>query len=161
MKKEYPNAVEFPKTKGFFGVGIENARQTQNIGTIWRSAQIMGADFIFVIGKPYQRMKTDTIAAYKHIPLFYFETFQDFYRSLPKESKLIGVELDENSIPIAGFAHPHQAVYLLGSEFSGLTEEAKHHCHRIVQLPGKLSLNVSVAGSIIMYDRLMKNTYVH
>lgn len=86
MKKEYPNAVEFPKTKGFFGVGIENARQTQNIGTIWRSAQIMGADFIFVIGKPYQRMKTDTIAAYKHMPLFYFETFQDFFRLCRKKA---------------------------------------------------------------------------
>ncbi|RST27611.1 RNA methyltransferase [Chryseobacterium lacus] len=159
MKKEYPNAVRFPETKGYFGIGIENAKHTQNIGTIWRSAQIMDADFIFVIGKHYQRMKTDTMAAYKHIPLFYFETFQDFYRSLPKESRLIGIELDENSIPVSEFTHPKQAVYLLGSEFSGLTEEAKQKCETIVQLPGKWSMNVSVAGSIIMYDRLMKNTF--
>lgn len=50
MIKNYPNAVDFSKTKGYFGIGIENALQTQNIGTIWRSAQIMGADFIFIIG---------------------------------------------------------------------------------------------------------------
>lgn len=154
--KDYPNSKEFPKTKGFFGIGIEAAMQTQNIGTIWRSAQIMGADFIFVIGGQYKRMKTDTIAAYRHIPLFYFENFQDFFKSLPLESKLIGVELDERSIPISDFKHPNQAVYLLGSELKGLSDEAKKHCHQIVQLPGTLSLNVSVAGSIMMYDRLMK-----
>ena len=48
--KDYPNAIDYPKTKGFFGIGIESGMQTQNIGTIWRSAQIMGAAFIFVIG---------------------------------------------------------------------------------------------------------------
>ena len=154
--KDYPNAIDYPKTKGFFGIGIETAMQTQNMGTIWRSAQIMGADFIFVIGGQYKRMKTDTIASYRHIPLFYFETFEDFYKSLPMESKLIGIELAENSIPISDFKHPNQAVYLLGSELKGLSEDAKNHCDQIVQLPGKLSLNVSVAGSIVMYDRLMK-----
>ena len=159
MTKNYPNAVDFPKTKGYFGIGIENAMQTQNIGTIWRSAQIMRADFIFIIGGNYKRMKTDTIAAHRHIPLFYFENFQDFYKSLPFESKLIGVELDEKSIPISEFKHPKQAVYLLGSEKTGLSEEAKNKCHLLVQLPGRLSLNVSVAGSLLMYDRLMKPTF--
>lgn len=159
MIKNYPNAIDFPKLKGYFGIGIENAMQTQNIGTIWRSAQIMGADFIFIIGGNYKRMKTDTIAAHCHIPLFYFENFQDFYKSLPYESKLIGVELDEKSIPVSEFKHPKQAVYLLGSEKTGLSEEAKNKCHLLVQLPGKLSLNVSVAGSLIIYDRLMKTTF--
>lgn len=159
MIKNYPQAVDFPKSKGYFGIGIENALQTKNIGTIWRSAQIMGASFIFVIGGTYRRMKTDTIAAHRNIPLFYFETFQDFYASLPFESKLVGIELDEKSIPVAQFKHPHQAVYLLGSEKTGLSEEAKANCHLIVQLPGKLSLNVSVAGSLIIDDRLMKTVY--
>lgn len=154
--KSYPNAQPFPKIKGFFGIGIEAAMQTHNIGTIWRSAHIMGADFIFVIGGQYQRMKTDTLASFRHVPLFYFETFQDFYKSLPKESKLVGIEFDERSTPISAFRHPAQAVYLLGSELKGLSEVAKSHCDHIVQLPGELSLNVSVAGSIIMYDRLMK-----
>lgn len=157
--KEYPNAFPYPKTKGFFGIGIENVRSTKNIGTIWRSAHIMGADFIFVIGESYKRMRTDTMASYRQIPLFYFETFQDFYRSMPMESKLIGVELDEKSIPITSFNHPKRALYLMGSEFYGLTDEAKNHCDKIIQLPGLLSLNVSVAASVVIYDRLMKKEY--
>ena len=51
MIKSYPNAIDFPKTKDYFGIGIEHALKTQNIGTIWRSAQIMGADFIFIMAE--------------------------------------------------------------------------------------------------------------
>lgn len=154
--KSYPNTYPFPATKGFFGIGIENVMSTKNIGTLWRSAQIMGADFIFVIGESYTRMKTDTIAAHRQIPLFHFKCIDSFLISLPLESKLVGVELDTKSIPVTEFKHPHRAVYLLGSEGAGLSAHAIQCCHTIVQLPGNLSLNVSVAGSIILYDRLMK-----
>lgn len=33
---------------GFFGIGIENMKSAMNIGTLWRSAINLGADFIFV-----------------------------------------------------------------------------------------------------------------
>ena len=52
-----------------------------------------------------------------------------------------------------------KSIYLLGTEKTGLSEEAKNNCHFLVQLPGKLSLNVSVAGSLAIYDRLMKTTF--
>ncbi|WKS95431.1 RNA methyltransferase [Riemerella columbina] len=153
---DYPNAYPYPKTKGFWGIGIENVRSTKNIGTIWRSAYIMGANFIFVIGESYKRMRTDTIAAYRQLPLFHYDTLEEFYRAMPMESQLIGVELDERSVPIVDFKHPKRALYLMGSEFYGLSDEAKGYCDHIVQLPGTLSLNVSVAASLVMYDRLMK-----
>ena len=54
-------------------------------------------------------------------------------------------------------AHPERAVYLLGSETDGLSPEALEHCADVVQIPGEFSLNVSVAGSIVLYDRLLKN----
>ena len=159
MQKIFPNAIEFPKTKGFFGIGIENGQGTRNVGTIWRSAQIMGANFMFTIGGRYNRMKTDTMAGYRTIPMFEFDTLDEFYRALPKESKLIGVELDERSVPIAEFKHPKRAVYLLGSEGLGLSQEAMALCHQIVQLPGTHCMNVSVTGSLIIYDRLMREGY--
>ena len=36
-------------------------------------------------------------------------------------------------------------------------QEALEHCADVVQIPGEFSLNVSVAGSIVLYDRLLKN----
>ena len=47
--------------RGFFGVGIENTKTHQNIGTLWRSASIMGASFMFTIGKRYKKQASDTM----------------------------------------------------------------------------------------------------
>ena len=117
----------------------------------------MGADFMFVIGERYEYMKTDTMKSWKHIPLFYFKTIELFLETLPKDSKLIGVELDENSVPISSFKHPQRAIYLLGAEDKGLSKTALEKCDTIVQLPGQFSLNVSAAASIVLYDRYLKN----
>ena len=86
-------------------------------------------------------------------PLFEYESFGQFYSSLPKDARLVGIELDERSVPLAGYRHPERAV----SETDGLSPEALEHCADVVQIPGEFSLNVSVAGSIVLYDRLLKN----
>jgi tRNA G18 (ribose-2'-O)-methylase SpoU len=75
---------------------------------------------------------------------------------MPYDCQLIGIELDDKSEPIETFKHPERCIYLLGAEDHGLTKEAINKCHKIVQLPGDYCMNVSVAGSIIMYDRNFK-----
>ena len=144
------------KQRGFFGVGIQNTKTVQNIGTLWRSASIMGASFMFTIGSRYKKQASDTMKSWKHIPLYNYETFEEFYKSLPYDCQLIGVELDEKSIPVKQLIHPERCVYLLGAEDSGLSREALDKCHKLVQLPGDYCMNVAVAGSIIMYDRISK-----
>jgi tRNA G18 (ribose-2'-O)-methylase SpoU len=44
-------------------------------------------------------------------------------------------------------------VYLLGAEDHGMTKKAMEKCHHLVKFKSEKSLNVSVAGSIILYDR--------
>lgn len=75
---------------------------------------------------------------------------------LPKDTQLIGVELTEDACDIAEFNHPKRAVYLLGAEDTGLPEDILAQCHTIIRLPGKYSMNVSTAGSLVMYDRYIK-----
>lgn len=140
-------------TRGFFGIGIENTKTVQNIGTLWRSASILGASFIFTIGERYKKQSSDTMASWKHIPLFNYQNFDDFYRAIPFSCQLIGVELDKNSIPIKDFKHPERCIYLLGAEDIGLSKKAIEKCHTLIQLPGEYCMNVAVAGSIVMYDR--------
>lgn len=143
--------------RGYFGIGIQNGKTIQNIGTLWRSAKILGASFIFTIGKRYKKQASDTLKSHRHIPLYHYETFEEFFKTLPYGCQLVGVEIALRSALIKDFKHPSQCVYLLGAEDSGLTSEAIDKCHKIVQLPGDFCLNVSVAGSIVMYDRLIKN----
>lgn len=142
--------------RGFFGIGIENTKTHQNIGTLWRSASIMGASFMFTIGNRYKKQPTDTMQSWRHIPLYNYESFEVFYKSMPYDCQLIGIELDERSVPVSEFKHPERCIYLLGAEDNGLSKEALIKCHHLVQLPGDYCMNVSVAGSIMMFDRNSK-----
>ena len=142
--------------RGYFGIGILNGKIIENIGTLWRSANIFGAAFIFTIGSRYKKQASDTMQTWRHIPLYHYETFELFYNQLPYDCQLIGIELDEKSISIDNFIHPQRCIYLLGAEDSGLTNEALNKCHKIIQLPGNYCLNVSVAGSIVLFDRIQK-----
>ena len=144
------------ENRGYFGIGIENTKTVMNIGTLWRSANLMGADFIFTIGARYKKQPSDTLKTWRHIPLYTYDTFEDFYKHIPYDCRLIGVELDEGAIPIKEYVHPERCIYLLGAEDHGLTKKAQERCHNLVVLPGRMSMNVAVAGSIVMYDRLSK-----
>lgn len=143
-------------TQGYFGVGIYHGKTQVNIGTLWRSAHAMGANFLFTIGRRYQEQASDTTKARRHVPLFEYRTFDEFYENLPYDCRLVAVELDERSTPLPQFHHPERAVYLLGAEDHGLPPAILNRCHCAVVIPGEYCLNVAVAGSIVLYDRLAK-----
>jgi tRNA (guanosine-2'-O-)-methyltransferase len=142
--------------QGFFGIGIQNGKTPENLGVLWRSAQNMGASFIFTIGNRYAKQACDTHKAIGAMPYFHYETFDDFFNNLPKGAMLVGVELDEKAVQLETFEHPRRCVYLLGAEDHGLPKIAIEKSHHLVKFKSELSLNVSVAGSIIMYDRQAK-----
>jgi tRNA G18 (ribose-2'-O)-methylase SpoU len=90
------------------------------------------------------------------MPYFHYDTFEDFYKQLPKGAMLVGVELDDCAVPLETFEHPRRCVYLLGAEDHGMSRLAIEKSHHLVKFDTPMSLNVSVAGSIVMYDRRMK-----
>jgi len=141
---------------GFYGVGILHTDDHQNIGTLWRSAFVLGASYIFTVDKKYKRQGSDVHNAWTSIPLYHFKTMLDLKNNLPYSTKLVAVEMSEDSKAIETFEHPSRAVYLLGNERIGLSPRVMSECHDIVKLPGSQSLNVAVAGSLVMYDRLAK-----
>ncbi len=141
---------------GYFGIGIFHTKIEINIGTLYRSAYIFGAAFIFTIGRRYKTQASDTTKSYRHIPLYHYNTVEEMFMNLPFDCKLVGIEITENAIPIKEYKHPERCVYLLGAEDYGLTDRAVRACHDIIVLPGKTCLNVSTAGSIVMYDRISK-----
>ena len=60
--------------------------------------------------------------------------------------------------PLDEFEHPERAIYLLGAEDAGLPASVVRACHCCVSLDAvrACGYNVSVAGSIVLYDRLRK-----
>lgn len=143
-------------TRGYFEVGIYHGKAAVNVGTLWRSAFQMGAAGIFTIGKRYPRQASDTVKAYRHVPMREYATFDDFHAALPYDAPVVAVEMGGR--PLAQFTHPERAIYLLGAEDHGLPPEILARCHRRVALQAirTESYNVAVAGSLVMYDRQQK-----
>lgn len=140
-------------TTEFFGIGIQNGKTPENLGVLWRTAQNLGASFIFTIGRRYAQQASDTHNAVKSLPYYHYTNFEDFFTHLPKGVRIVGVEKTEKAASLEEFEHPKRCVYLLGAEDNGLTLEAIERSHFLVQFPSIFSLNVAVAGSIVLYDR--------
>ena len=145
-------------SRGFFAVGIYRTKTEPNIGTLWRSANLYGAAFVFTVGRRYNSQASDTMATPKHTPLFHFDSIADLREHLPWSCPLVGVELDARSQPLSSYEHPERAAYLLGAEDEGLPPRVLSVCHNVVQIEAEQpwSLNVAVAGSLVVYDRHIK-----
>ena len=137
----------------FFGIGIQNGKTPENLGVLWRTAQNLGAHFIFTIGKRYAHQASDTHNSVKSMPYYHYKDFDDFFNHLPKGVRIVSVEKTEKAENLEDFQHLRRCVYLLGAEDNGLTREAIDKSHFLVQFPSTFSLNVAVAGSIVLYDR--------
>lgn len=142
--------------RGYFGIGIYNGKNTMNIGTLWRSANILGADFIFTIGRRYQKQCSDTMKTPRHIPLYHYMDGDDFFSHIPYDCPVVAVELADKSIPLERYCHRERCIYLLGAEDSGIPKNILERCKETVQIVGDYCYNVAVAGSIVMYDRAVK-----
>lgn len=142
--------------KGYFGIGIFKPKHNVNIGTLFRSAQAFGADFLYTIGTKYKKESADTCDTTQNIPYYYYESEEEFLKNLPNNSELISVELDCAASNITNFYHPRKAVYLLGNESSGIPITLMAKSKHIVQIPVNICLNVGVTGSIVMYDRTLR-----
>jgi tRNA G18 (ribose-2'-O)-methylase SpoU len=141
---------------GYCAIGILYHKRGYNIGTLWRSAYILGASYIFTIGTKYKKQTSDVLKTWSRIPLFHYDDFDEFRKNIPYDCRLIGIELSDKAIPLKTFKHPKRAIYLLGAEDSGLPQKVLEQCHEVIQLPGSYSLNVAVTGSIVLTDRVQK-----
>lgn len=141
--------------RGYFGIGIVNGKFDANEGQLLRSGHCFGADFLFTVGKRYKRQCTDTTMAEKHIPLYEYVSIEDMLNHRPYGCTPVCIELKPFSVPIEKFIHPERAIYILGQEDGSLPDEL---CtiFPTIQIPTQYCLNVCVAGSIVMYDRIMK-----
>lgn len=144
--------------RGYYGVGIYHPKKSVNIGTLWRSAFLYDADFIFTIGQRYPKQASDTVKAYNHVPLWEFESYNDFLKAMPKDSRLVCIELSDRARELQNFIHPERACYLLGAEDTGIPEQILFG-HTTLQIPTAkpMSMNVSTAGTIVLYDRFIKS----
>jgi tRNA G18 (ribose-2'-O)-methylase SpoU len=142
--------------KGYFGVGVDGVSKAMNVGTLFRTAHAFGAAFVFTLRAQYNRKEgglSDTSDSPASVPTYHFADLESF--RLPQGCRLVGVEITDDAIELPSFRHPRQAAYVLGAEREGLSAEVQSLCDYVVKIPTRFSINLGVAGALIMYDRLL------
>jgi tRNA G18 (ribose-2'-O)-methylase SpoU len=142
--------------RGYFAIGAEGISKAMNVGSLMRSAHAFGASFLFTVAAAYPRGKgraSDTSDAEGHVPLYAFPDVASLV--LPRGCALVGVEISDEAVELPSFHHPRCAAYVFGPERGSLTAEMAGRCDYLVRIPTQFSLNVGIAGAIVMYDRVM------
>ena len=118
---------------------------------------VAASDFIFTAGRRFPQQASDTIKAWRHVPLFEYVSADDLFDHLPKGCIPVAVELATKARSLPRFIHPERACYILGAEDTGVPKRVLDRCPLVVEIPSDRCLNVAVAGSIVLYDRLSKS----
>jgi tRNA G18 (ribose-2'-O)-methylase SpoU len=142
--------------RGYFGIGVEGISKPMNLGALLRTAHAFNASFAFAI-RPVIDMaavlRSDTSIAADAMPVQIHKDVESF--TLPVGCRLVGVEITEDALELPSFTHPRAAAYVLGAEQDNLSPEIIARCDYVVRIPTRFCVNLSVAGAIVMYDRMI------
>ena len=140
--------------RGYFAIGVDGISKAMNLGNLLRSAHAFGASFFFTINAQTKLSDaaSDTSNASGHLPVYQFKSVEDF--RLPQGCQLVGVEITDDAVKLPSFRHPLRAAYVFGGERTSISPAVLARCVHVVKIPTRFSVNVGVAGAILMYDRM-------
>lgn len=142
--------------RGYFGVGVEGVSKAMNVGSLLRTAHAFGASFVFTVAAAYPREeggRADTSDTPAAVPFYAYENVAAL--RLPRGCVLVGVEIADDAIDLPSFRHPRCAAYVLGPERGALSAQMTALCEHVVKIPTRFSINLAIAGALVMYDRLI------
>ena len=141
--------------RGYFGVGVDGISKPMNLGNLMRIANAFGASFFFSIAPQVtlSDAESDTSRTQRALPFYSYPTAAEF--RLPTGCRLVGVQITDDAVELPRFRHPSRAAYVFGAERMSLSPDILARCEFVVKIPTKFSINVGMAGAIVMYDRLI------
>ena len=143
-----------------FYVICDNIRSLENIGSIFRTADAIGATKIFLCGisgrPPHQKISKTALGAEKNIP---FEYHKQTWRLIDKLKKdkitIVALEQDKKAIAYTKLKPTFPLALIIGNEVKGISRKVLSQADKIIYLPmcgQKESLNVAVAFGVAAYQ---------
>lgn len=144
---------------------LPDIRSALNVGAIFRTADAVGIDKIFLTGvtpRPtdkFDRVQKDiaksALGAEATVPWEYKKTLIPLICSLKKDGYMvIALEQDQKAIDYRKIKLPKKVAIILGPEVEGLSKKILDKCDIIAYIPmygTKESLNVSVAAGVALF----------
>jgi len=141
--------------RGYFAVGVDGISKAMNLGNLLRIAHAFGASFFFTVAGRVKLSDaiSDTSDAAGHLPVYQFGSVDEL--RLPQGCALVAVEITDDAVELPSFHHPLRAAYVFGSERLSLSPAMLQRCQHVVKIPTRFSINVGMAGAIVLYDRML------
>lgn len=142
---------------------IENVHDPHNVSAIFRTADAVGIDEIYLIYNTNKFPKIGRISsasANKWIERHHFKCVDECYKELRrKKFKIYTTYMkdDEKNLSLYEIDLTKRSAIVIGNEHTGLTEEAveKADANFLIPMYGMVqSLNVSVASAVCIYEAL-------
>lgn len=138
----------------YVGIGLDNPKFDINVGAVMRAAGVYNADFMAASGKRFKSAKTDTMKAYRRIPLFRPDNVLDL---MPFDCVPVAVDLVPDAIALPEYKHPKRAFYIFGAEDATLGDRILSRCRDKIYVPTNGCMNLAATVNVILYDRLLKS----
>ncbi len=141
---------------------LDNVLDTYNVGAIFRLADAVAAEKIFLCGQteipPNHRIKKASINTTEWVPWEYSASVTDAISNIKDQIaniQIVAIEQDERSVPYDEFAYKFPVALVVGHESDGVSKEVLDMCDAVVELPMfgiNVSLNVMVSLGIVLYQ---------
>ncbi len=152
-----PDLTPPERLPGSCWLALDGLQDPGNVGTIWRTADALGADGLLLTGRcadPFHpRTVRATMGGIFRIPVY--EIAEDELPRLTARSNLplYAAALREDAVTLGEFPLSPAAV-VIGSEGNGISPALLAHCDKTLRIPmepGRESLNAAAAATVILW----------
>lgn len=143
-------------------VVLDHVRSMNNIGSVFRTADAFRLEAVYLCGitatPPHPEIHKTALGAEYTVDWRYFEHTLDAITALKEQGYILcAIEQAEGSVLLSELRVEPDKKYalILGHEVKGVQQEVVSLCDYCVEIPQygtKHSLNVSVAGGIVLWD---------
>lgn len=142
-----------------FAVAAWEISKEHNVGSLVRTAHATAAAEVILVGRREFNVEAARTAEL-YTDVVHLADEQALRRRMASRGwQLVAVEIDERSMSLFEAEYPPNPCFLLGPELGALPESLLADAATVVQIPqwGLVpSLNLAIAGSIVIYDYLAK-----
>ena len=149
---------------------VDNVLDTYNIGAIFRLADAVAVEKVFLCGDtetpPNHRIKKASINTTEWVEWEYASTAVDAIEKIKEKNEniqVVAVEQSEKSVPYDKIDYQFPVALIVGHETDGVSKEALEIADVIAEMPMwgvNMSMNVMVSLGIMLYKVMEQRTSV-
>ena len=148
---------------------LENVRSLYNVGSFFRTGDAAGLERLYLTGytgyPPHRGIRKVALGAEESLPWSRTEDPVELLQRLRAEGKRIAViETTPQAVDLYDWTPEFPVAVVFGNEVEGVTQEVSEMADVHVRLPmlgAKQSLNVAVAGGVVLFELLRKYRALH